>query len=57
MPAFIHYTGSRLLRVRLLRTPSYNKQVFISKMNFSLTSMFKSSDIESTGYNEHIFIN
>ena len=32
---FIHYTGSRLLRIRLLRTPSNNMQVSISKMNTS----------------------
>ena len=32
---YFTYTGPRLLRVRLLRAPSYNKQILLSKMNIS----------------------
>ena len=53
-----NYTGSRLQRVRLLRAPGYNKQIFFSKTNPShLRQCSKSSDTTSTSYNEHIFMN
>ena len=32
---FLTYTGSRLQRVRLLRAPAYNEQIFFSEVNAS----------------------
>ena len=48
----VTYTGSHLQRVRLLRAPDYNEQIFFSKMNPShLRQCSNSSDTTSTGYN------
>ena len=52
------YTGSRLQRVRLLRAPTYNEQIFFSERNISdLYQCLKSSVTMGTAYNEHIFMN
>ena len=54
----IIYTGSRLQRVRLLRPPGYNKQIIFSKkMTSDWQYCLKSSDVTSTVFNEHIFMN
>ena len=52
----LSYTGSRLQRVRLLRALGYNKQFFLRKEYFWLTTMVKSAIITSTCYNEQIFL-